>query len=118
MFEVLFYEKEDGTRPAEEYLLSEDIKIQAKMDREILLLEEFGNLLRNPHSESLGDGIFELRCKQSSNITRALYFFYTGKKIIVTNGFVKKTQKTPPNEIKIAKKRRDDWIRRHENNNN
>lgn len=49
MFEVLFYEKEDGTRPAEEYLLSEDIKLQAKMSREILLLEEFGNLLRKPH---------------------------------------------------------------------
>ena len=40
--------------------------------------------------------------KQGSNITRVLYFFYIGKKIIATNGFVKKTQKTPPKELKLA----------------
>ena len=45
-----------------------------------------------PSVEYLDDGIFELRCKQGSNITRVLYFFYIGKKIIATNGFVKKTQ--------------------------
>ena len=43
----------------------------------------------------------------------ALYFFYVGKKIIVTNGFVKKTQKTPPSEIKLAKERRSDWLQRY-----
>ena len=40
--------------------------------------------------------------KQGSNITRVLYFFYIGKKIIATNGFVKKTQKTPPKELKLV----------------
>jgi phage-related protein len=42
-----------------------------------------------------------------------LYFFYYGKRIVVTNGFVKKSQKTPPGEIKLAKDRRNDWIERH-----
>ena len=42
-----------------------------------------------------------------------LYFFYIGKKIIATNGFVKKTQKTPPKELKLAKERRADWLERH-----
>ena len=63
------------------------------------------------------DGIFELRCKLGSNITRALYFFYVGQRIVVTNGFVKKTQKTPPGEIKLAKDRRKDWIERQEREN-
>ena len=63
------------------------------------------------------DGIFELRCKLGSNITRALYFFYVGKRIVVTNGFVKKTQKSPPGEIKLAKDRRKDWIERQEREN-
>ena len=76
------------------------------------ILEEKGTELRMPCSEHLDDGIFELRCKQGSNITRTLYFFYTGMRVIVTNGFVKKTQKTPPGELKLAKKRRADWIRR------
>lgn len=51
--------------------------------------------------------------KQGSNITRVLYFFYIGKKIIATNGFVKKTQKTPPKELNLAKERRADWLERH-----
>ena len=113
MFEVLFYEKEDGTRPAEEYLLSEDVKLQAKMSREILLLEEFGNLLRKPHSELLEDGIFELRAKVGTDISRVLYFFIVGKKVILTNGFRKKSEKTPRDVIELAKNYRDDFIKRY-----
>ena len=81
------------------------------------LLEEKGTELREPYSAPLENGIFELRCKLGSNITRALYFFYVGKRIVVTNGFVKKTQKTPPGEIKIAKDRCKDWIERQEREN-
>lgn len=40
------------------------------MSRENLLLEEFGNLLRKPHSEFLEDGIFELRAKVGTDISR------------------------------------------------
>ena len=78
------------------------------------LLEEKGTELRMPYSEHLEDGIFELRCIQGSNISRVMYFFCVGKKIVATNGFVKKTQKTSPKELKLAKKRRADWLRRHE----
>ena len=62
--------------------------------------------LREPYSAPLDDGIFELRCKQGTDITRVLYFFYLNGRIILTNGFVKKTQKTPQREIILAKKRR------------
>lgn len=117
MFQLEFYETEDGKTPVSDFLDSLDDKMSAKLIGLMEVLEEKGTELRKPYSVSLSDGIFELRCKQSSNITRALYFFYTGKKIIVTNGFVKKTQKTPPNEIKIAKKRRADWISRYGENN-
>ena len=41
----------------------------------IELLQEKGNQLREPYSKHLDDGIFELRCKVGSNITRVLYFF-------------------------------------------
>ena len=47
-------------------------------------------MLREPYSKHLDDGIFELRCKFGSDITRVLYFFYYEGKIILTNGFVKK----------------------------
>lgn len=71
----------------------------AKLLGTISLLETNGTQLREPYSKSLGDGIFELRAKQSSNITRILYFFVVGHQIILTNGFVKKTQKTPPRKL-------------------
>ncbi len=113
MFDVEYYEKEDGTFPAEEFILSFDSKMQAKMFRELDLLETFGNQLREPHSKLLGDGIYEIRAKVASDITRVLYFFVINKKIILTNGFVKKTQKTPDNEIALAKKYRKDYLERN-----
>ena len=118
MFQLEFYETEDGKHPVQDFLDSLDNKMAAKLIALMEILEERGTELRLPYSEALDDGIFELRCKQGSNITRALYFFYIGKRIIVTNGFVKKTQKTPVGELKLAKSRREDWIRRHGQNDN
>lgn len=111
-FEVEYFEKEDGTYPAEEFILSQDFKMRAKLFRLLELLEEKGNTLREPYSKSLDDGIFEIRAKQGNNITRVLYFFYVGNKIILTNGFVKKSQKTPPSEIALAKKYRAEYEKR------
>lgn len=111
-FEVIFYEKENGDCPVEDFLLSLDMKMKAKMVGLLELLEEYGNQLREPYSRHLDDGIFEIRCKVGSNITRVLYFFYYEGKIILTNGFVKKTQKTPPEQIKTAKEFRADYKER------
>ena len=111
-FTVIPYEKENGEAPVEDFLNSLDVKMRAKMYGMIGILQEKGNQLREPYSKHLDDGIFELRCKFGSNITRVLYFFYFKKQIILTNGFIKKTQKTPSEEIKLAKQRRSDYIRR------
>lgn len=113
-YEVEFYETEDGSRPAEEFILSQDKKMQAKIFLTLEFLEERGPALREPYSKSLGDGIFEVRAKQGSDISRVLYFFVIGRKIILTNGFVKKTQKTPPREIERAKRYRTDYHSREE----
>ena len=113
-FEVNFYYKADGSCPVRDFLDTLDDKMLAKLLGAISLLETNGTQLREPYSKSLGDGIFELRAKQSSNITRILYFFVVGHQIILTNGFVKKTQKTPPEEIALAQKYRADYFHRKE----
>ena len=113
-FTVIAYEKENGEIPVEEFINSLDIKMRAKVYGMLSILQDKGNLLREPYSKHLEDGIFELRCKVGSNITRVLYFFYYEGKIILTNGFVKKSQKTPQGEIKLAKERRADFIERME----
>ena len=51
-FEIVFYEKEDGTKPARDFLLSLDVKMRAKMVRTIGLLEKNGNRLREPESKT------------------------------------------------------------------
>ena len=88
-------------------------KMQAKAMHSLALLEEFGNQLREPFSKPIGDGIFELRIKFSSDITRIFYFFVVDNKIILTNGFIKKTTKTPKAEIELAKKYKKDYERRN-----
>ena len=98
-FSVIFYEKEDGSMPAMDFILGLDEKLKAKTLRNINLLAKVGPALRKPESSPLDDGIFEIRTKAGTNLTRVLYFFYVGKKAVLTNVFIKKTQKTPRKEI-------------------
>ena len=111
--DVEFYELPDGSEPVREFLDGLDRKMRAKMYREIDLLVMNGPDLREPHSKQLGDGIFELRAKQGSDISRVIYFFFVGKKAVLTNGFVKKTIKTPKSEIELAKRYRKDYEMRN-----
>lgn len=111
-FEVEFYETTDGDKPAKDFLISSDNKMRAKMASMISLLQENGYNLREPYSKHLSEGIFELRAKVGSDITRVMYFFYIDRRVILTNGFVKKTKKTPLKELEKAKKYRQDYLRR------
>lgn len=52
----------------------------------------------------LDKNLYEIRCQFSNNIQRAIYFHREDDKYVITHGFTKKTQKTPPNEIKKAKR--------------
>lgn len=110
-FKAEFYENV-GRIPAKEFLDSLDKKMRTKFVAEIKLLEEKGNRLREPYSKYLKDGIFELRAKVGTDISRVLYFFYYEGRIILTHGFVKKTQKTPSSEIEKAKQYRNDFIKK------
>lgn len=111
-FEIVFYEKENGEEPAKEFILSQPPKMRAKLLRLLEMMRLNGNELGEPYTKLLENGIYEIRAKQATNITRVLYFFEVGSRIILTNGFVKKTQKTPRREIDKAKQYREDYVRR------
>ncbi len=96
MFKIDFFETDDGRQPVRDFLLTLDEKMRTKVLRNMKHLQANGNELREPLSAPLGDKIFELRTQVGNNITRVLYFFYVGKTIVLTHGFTKKTQKTPP----------------------
>jgi len=59
------------------------------------------------------DDIWEIRIKLGSNIYRLLSFPHHDNHIILTHGFIKKSQKTPRNQIKIAESYKNDYLRRH-----
>ena len=113
-YQVIFFEKDTGAAPAADFINSLDIKMSAKIYRLRMMIAENGPELREPYSKHLGDGIFELRAKVGSNATRVLYFFFAGRRVIVTNGFTKKTQKTPKAEINKARAYREEYLQREE----
>ena len=80
----------------------ENNKLKAKIVRAIDLLQLLGDQLREPECKYISDGIFELRVRQGSNHVRIMYFFASNKRIILTNGFIKKSNKTPKGEIEKA----------------
>jgi len=112
MLSLEFYETGDGKKPIEEFMVSLDNKMRIKAIHELMLLREKGNKLREPFSKAMGDGIFELRVQQGGGAARIFYFFFVGPKVVLTNGFVKKTQKTPPAELDRTKKYKADYERR------
>lgn len=115
MFTIDFYQLPNGEKPVEAFLDSLDPKMRGKALHSISILEEFGNSLREPHSKPMGNGLFELRIKFASDISRIFYFFVVDNKIILTNGFVKKTIKTPKVQLNLARKYKADYERRHNN---
>ena len=112
-FSVVFYETLSGDKPANVFLNELSDKQRAKTIRDLKILELYGNRLREPQSKYLEEGIYELRTKQGSNISRILYFFFVGKCIVLTNGFVKKSMKTPKDAITLAVKYKKDYIERY-----
>ena len=81
------------------------VDVVADYARLVELLVEHGSSLRLPHSRAFGDGLFELRPKGRSGIGRAFYCYMVGKQVIVLHAFIKKSQQTPDNELKLARKR-------------
>ena len=120
MFNVEFYETQDGKSQIWEFL--EDLRIKAATSKDariqhkqaslyIELLQQNGTRLNENIAKHLEDGIWELR----PGINRVFYFFFQDNTFVLLHQFRKKTQKTPKREIEKAKRERDDYLFRKEN---
>ncbi|MCL2494641.1 MAG: type II toxin-antitoxin system RelE/ParE family toxin [Oscillospiraceae bacterium] len=99
MWKIEYYKTANGNVPVKRFIDGLDDTMRTRAALDIERLQKWGNQLHPPHSKYMRDGIFELRIQVASNISRVFYFFFDGKKIILTNGFIKKTQRTPTREI-------------------
>ena len=79
--------------------------ILADFARIVELLMEFGPNLRMPHSRAMGGGLFELRPRGREGIGRVFYCFVVRQRVVILHAFVKKTEDTPKQELRIARKR-------------
>lgn len=109
---ILFYKTAVGKSPVEEFLNSQPGKIARKITWVLSLLEDLEIIPAHYFAKMCGtDDIWECRIKQGSNIYR-IFAFWDDDKIILTHGFIKKTQKTPGNEIEKAENYKKDYFER------
>ena len=78
-------------------------KEQEKIQYGLLLLKTQDRLPKK-FIKLIRDGLYELRTEYGGNIFRVFFIFDEGKVVVLFNGFQKKSQKTPPNEIEKALK--------------
>lgn len=112
MWHVLYYESVDGKCPVKEFIDSISERNQAKTLALIAALEERGPNLPRPYADLLRDGIHELRVKLTGKQVRIFYFFCWRDFIVLTNVLMKTTDKVPEPEINNARKCRDDFLKR------
>lgn len=114
--DIDFYKKENGKIPVQDFLYSLEPKLRSKAFRDIELLQNLENELKELYVKSLkgnkNKGLYELRIKFSNDIARIFYFTYCDNKYILLHGFIKKSMKTPTKEIDKARKYMEDYKRR------
>jgi len=110
---IAFYRTGSDDCPAEEFLDSLTGKQAQKVLWVLRLIEELERVPSQYFKKLVEtDGIWEVRIQLGNNIFRLLGFFEEPTVLILTNGFAKKTQRTPPQEIATAEKRKRDHLSR------
>jgi phage-related protein len=110
-FTVEYVELPNGRVPAREFVDSLDDRAAARIDAFIERLRIYGNRMQGKFVKKLTADIFELRVKQFDRIFRVLFFYQPGMLIVLTSGFQKKTEQTPPGEITRSEQLRKLWMK-------
>jgi len=110
-FTIEYVELPNQQIPAREFLDALDDKAAARIDAFIDRLRVYGNRMQGKFVKKLTDDLFELRVKQFDRIFRVLFFYQPGMLIVITSGFQKKTDQTPPGEIRRAEQLKKLWLK-------
>ena len=97
---VFFYSAE-----LQEEILGLPASLVARFLRYAERMEVYGPDLGMPHTHAMGDGLFELRLKAAEVIARVFYCTLVGRRVVMLHQFIKKSEKTPLNDLKIGRKR-------------
>ncbi|RQD78582.1 type II toxin-antitoxin system RelE/ParE family toxin [Desulfonatronospira sp. MSAO_Bac3] len=100
-----FYATTSGSMPVREWLLSLNRQDKIEIGSDIANLE-FNWPAGPSQCKSLEDGIFEVRSRMTGGRTARVLFFIKEEQMVLLHGFIKKTRKTPRQELDLAKKRK------------
>lgn len=110
---VHFYRTESGNCPVEDFLDNLSGKQAQKVVWVLRLIEELDNVPGQYLKKLVNtEDIWEVRVQFGGNIFRLLGFFDGSTLLILTNGFAKKSQKTPSQEIELATRRKNEYLAR------
>ena len=105
LFQLMRYTITYYSEAVEDEILALPVTLQARYATLTRRMLDVGANLGEPHTEAFGGGLFELRLKGAEGIARVFYCTQIGQHIVMLHCFVKKTQKTPPRERRIAEAR-------------
>lgn len=114
-YSVKFYKDSRGTTPVLEYIDALSYKEKAKVLKYIEFLREHEGVLDEPYAKHIKGKIRELRVDFARNRHRIFYFTFIGKTIILLHAFLKKTAKTPLQEIRSAEENYNDAVNNKNN---
>src|SRR5713101_8399289 len=101
---AIFYRTEGGREPVREWLKALPYPEDRKRIGEDIKTVEFGWPIGMPVCRPLGDGIYEVRTRLAENrIARVLFYIDKKDRMVLLHGFIKKTQKTPAEDLELAR---------------
>lgn len=105
---VVFFKTDAGNEPVREWL-KELPKDECKIIGADILTVQYAWPVGKPLVDNLGDGIWEVRSRLKNRIARTL-FAVVDRQIVLLHGFIKKQQKTPQDELQLARKRKKQYL--------
>src|SRR5471030_3066503 len=106
--DVVFFKTESGNEPVREWL--KDLpKEDCRVIGADILTVQYAWPVGKPLVDNLGDGLWEVRSRLDNRIARTL-FAMVNQEIVLLHGFFKKQQKTPQDELELAKQRKRQYL--------
>jgi phage-related protein len=105
---VVFFKTDTGNEPVREWLKGLP-KEDCKTIGTDILTVQYEWPVGRPLVDNLGDGVWEVRSRLDNRIARTL-FAVVNQEIILLQGFIKKQQKAPADELELAKKRKRQYL--------
>ena len=111
-YQVVYYKTRNSRCPTADFVEGLEASHQVYIMNGLERLAQHGLRIGRPHVAFLRDDIYELRVRARRNAYRFFFFFFDGRKFVITHGYLKRSRKVPDSEIDKAVEYRQDYYAR------